>query len=589
MVMPLDLLDRLFRRPAAFAGGLPVVAAPPVAAEDQAPQNGARLDAIRETLDLLEADLSTMIRGVQGAANAVHEGTKSSAEALGAIRQRSEALARQSGDTKRDATQLAAATEELAASSTEISRQISDANELANEVHRVAGVAGRTIDGLRSSSDEIGNVVSLIAAIAKQTNLLALNAKIEAARAGQAGRGFAVVADEVKALSTETQRATDEIARKIAQLQRDAAGSIAAVQRITEVIEAIQPVFEAVGAATEEQTATTNELARNASVSSQFVTTVADGVSEIETAAAHASSQSDAVDHASKMTIELASELRTRFVIFLRQTEIGDRRRHDRLPCDLPVTLSYPGGTFSGRMADLSEGGMLVRANAPEALATNTSLDGTIAGLGNVRVRLANRTVHGLHLEFVDLEAATRAAVENKLAAIREENADAIRWAITVAGQMAAAFEAAVSNKRITLDALFDSNYIPITGTNPVQYRTCFLDLFEELLPPIQNSVCNSNANVTVCAAIDRNGYLPVHRPSQSKPQRPGEVAWNHANSRNRRIYDDPDRLAAARNTRPYLIQEYFIEHSTTMVRSISAPIRVFGKHWGAARINYKL
>jgi methyl-accepting chemotaxis protein len=154
---------------------------------------------------------------------------------------------------------------------------------------------------------------------------------------------------------------------------------------------------------------------------------------------------------------------------------------------------------------------------------------------------------------------------------------------------MSAAFEAAVSKERITLDALFNSNYVPVTGTNPVQYRTCFLDLLEELLPPIQKSVRDSNANVTVCAAIDRNGYLPVHRPSQSKPQRPGEVAWNETNSRNRRIYDDPARLASARSTRPYLIQEYLIEHSTTMVRSISAPIRVFGKHWGAARTNYKL
>ena len=63
---------------------------------------------------------------------------------------------------------------------------------------------------MKQSSGEIGNVVNVIAAIAKQTNLLALNAKIEAARAGAAGRGFAVVADEVKSLSVETQKATDE-------------------------------------------------------------------------------------------------------------------------------------------------------------------------------------------------------------------------------------------------------------------------------------------------------------------------------------------------------------------------------------------
>jgi methyl-accepting chemotaxis protein len=588
MVMSLDLLHHLGRRRATKTEDrLATVQAPPL--DPPGPGTSARIEGIRETIDLLEADLSTMFRGVQTSTQAVHEGIRSTAAALDAIRRRSEALARQSGDAKRDATQLAGAAEELALSSTEISHQVNKASSLTTEVREVASAGGRSLDGLKISSGEIGNVVSVIAAIAKQTNLLALNAKIEAARAGPAGRGFAVVADEVKALSVQTQKATDEIALKIDQLRRDAAESIAAMKRIAEMIEAVQPLFGSVAAAVVEQTSTTSELARNASVSSQFVTTVADGVNEIERAASHASGQSDAVDHAGMTTVELASQLRTRFIIFLRQTEIGDRRRHDRLPCDLAVTLSYPGGTFSGRMADLSEGGMLVRANAPETLVAGSALDAAIAGLGSAPVRLVNRSAHGLHLGFIHLEPAMRAALEGKLAAIREENGEAIRSAIAVAGKMSAAFEAAVSKERITLDALFDSNYVPIAGTNPVQYRTCFLDLFEELLPPIQKSVLDSSANVTVCAAIDRNGYLPVHRPSQSKPQRPGEVAWNETNSRNRRIYDDPARLAAARNTRPYLIQEYLIEHSTTMVRSISAPIRVFGKHWGAARINYKI
>jgi methyl-accepting chemotaxis protein len=90
-----------------------------------------------------------------------------------------------------------------------------------------------------------------------------------------------------------------------------------------------------------------------------------------------------------------------------------------------------------------------------------------------------------------------------------------------------------------------------------MQYRTRFLSVLEDVLPPIQETLLASDPRMTFCAAVDRNGYLPVHNRKYSFPQRPREQAWNTANSRNRRIFDDRAGLAAARNVRPYIIQVY--------------------------------
>ena len=153
----------------------------PVTAEPVAVSQAA---SFRETIDLLELDLSAMIRDVAQAAAVVRGGTSASAEALSAIRARTETLAAQSQDAKRDAEQVAGATVDLAQSSAEIDQQVRTAGALTDDAGDAALAANRSVDELKASSAEIGKVVNLIATIAQQTNLLALNATIEAARAG---------------------------------------------------------------------------------------------------------------------------------------------------------------------------------------------------------------------------------------------------------------------------------------------------------------------------------------------------------------------------------------------------------------------
>src|SRR5581483_8390839 len=112
----------------------------------------------------------------------------------------------------------------------------------------------------------------------------------------------------------------------------------------------------------------------------------------------------------------------------------------------------------------------------------------------------------GLHLAFTRLDPTLLGAVHAKLEAIREENREPVERAIAAAAEVSAAFEEAVSSKQITFEDLFDNNYIPIEGTNPVQYRTRFLDLMEKILPPLLYPRTESDARTVLCVAIDRNG-----------------------------------------------------------------------------------
>lgn len=591
----MSLLARLARR---MEGRLPEIGelTPPLAPSLPERQTAtdvlstSLLTTVRESLNLLEADLAKLIGEVGDAAEQVHVGIGSSSHSLDAIRNRTKDLSVLAGTANEDASQLATATYELAQSSNEIGRQVQVAGNLTDQATKAAAGASKSIEGLNSSTSEIGNVVGLIAKIAKQTNLLALNATIEAARAGEAGRGFAVVANEVKALSIETQKATNEIALRVGQLQRDAQVSIDALGQISSVINDVRPVFSAVAAAVEEQIATAEGLSRNASTTSEFIGRVSSGTREINEAAETAARESTEVDRSGRTAAELVTKLRRNLSIFLRQTEIGDRRRSDRMPCDLAVTLQ---GTVRGKTVDISEGGTLVQVEEMgfhAEIGQTISLD--IAEFGKLSAEIVNRSSLGLHLKFIAVEEKARRRLEEKISAIAGENREFIDRAMKAGLEVSKCLEQLVAKKRLSAEVLFDNEYVPIPNTNPQQYRTGYLNVLDEALPPIQERLLASDSRMVFAIAIDRNGYIPVHNLKYSQPQRLDDPAWNIPNSRNRRIFDDRAGLCAARSARPYLIQSYPRDMGNgliIMMKEIDVPIRVLGKHWGGFRMAYKI
>lgn len=163
-----------------------------------------------------------------------------------------------------------------------------------------------------------------------------------------------------------------------------------------------------------------------------------------------------------------------------------------------------------------------------------------------------------------------------------------IRTACEVAATISALFEAQVASGGIGMDALFDRQYRQIPGSTPVQMMTRFTEFTDRVLPAILEPIAGSNDRIAFCAAVDENGYLPTHNRKFSHPQRPGDTDWNTANCRNRRIFNDRVGLAAGRNTQPFLVQTYRRDMGAgnfVLMKDISAPIFVNGRHWGGLRL----
>ncbi|MFV3130283.1 methyl-accepting chemotaxis protein [Niveispirillum sp. KHB5.9] len=205
---------------------------------------------------------------------------------------------------------VAAAAEQLSGSITEIQRQSDRSRQSASETTGEAEDATRTLVTLSDAAQRIGDVVSMIANIASQTNLLALNATIEAARAGEAGKGFAIVAGEVKALATQTARATDDIGRQIAEMQRVTGLSVDAIRRVSTAIGGQAAIAREIANAVDQQSAATGEIAHSVSDAADSMRDVKGSMARVTEVANEAGAMSQEVTEAASILARNATVLK---------------------------------------------------------------------------------------------------------------------------------------------------------------------------------------------------------------------------------------------------------------------------------------
>jgi methyl-accepting chemotaxis protein len=172
---------------------------------------------------------------------------------------------RQTETTQHTSQSVAAASEEMACSIAEISRNMQMSREAAGHILDISQNSSQHTSELVVSMKSMQSFVGLIREIAARVNMLALNATIEAARAGEAGKGFAVVASEVKNLSDQTAKATQQISQEIATVQKYTGSVAESVRQTMDGATQMNGYVSSVATAIEQQSAATRQISEHCS------------------------------------------------------------------------------------------------------------------------------------------------------------------------------------------------------------------------------------------------------------------------------------------------------------------------------------
>ena len=138
--------------------------------------------------------------------------------------------------------------------------------------------------------------------------------------------------------------------------------------------------------------------------------------------------------------------------------------------------------------------------------------------------------------------------------------------------------------------AVFDTDYVPMPGTDPTQWETRFCAWADANVQPVLDRVQAADVRHMACVMSDINGYLPTHVSERSQPQS-SDPAWNHEHCRNRRNFIDDATQRAIDSDKEAMLYTYRVELGegrALPVKTVFVPIRINGRRWGNFELAYR-
>ncbi|MCW5633125.1 MAG: chemotaxis protein [Rubrivivax sp.] len=423
----------------------------------------------------------------------------------------------------------------------------------------------RVVDGLAQHASALGQEAAEVrgaiedasAAAQRQAQAMtALTQQLQQVRQAQ---------DDIGSETEGARRAVAQVGDAVEGVGREVGGIVATLREVSQAAREITQIA-----------LQTRLVAFNASVEAKRAGEAGRGFSVVADAVKDLAAR---VETSSKQIMGTVGQLDTRIGTLEREVRRNDKQSLEEQ------------GAVHRALAIVGEGVQRIHAASGKSREVCEGLEGQVGTIeGEIRGatdRLSGtlaRTEKFLRISEQLIEAVAECGV-------RTPDTPYVEAAQQAAAQIAALLEDAVQRGTVSAADLFDEVYKPIEGSAPQQHMTRFVDLAERLFPQVQERVLGMSDKVVFCIAVDRNGYIPCHNQKYNQPQRAGDVAWNTANCRNRRIFNDRTGLASARNQRPFLLQTYRRDMGGghfVVLKEAAAPITVGGRHWGGLRLAFK-